>query len=264
MVNHQSESPPIKVSASGIISNPWYHLPPQVIAMSGPPTPMRWIVPKTQLDLGNHGIRLYGQDDEIVFVFTDPSLLPRFKVDPIRYFLTCMSFIDWNIIWPFMSDVVESDYAAAGSMTFRVLEDKGEHDVVVTQDQIIEFLNVFNPTLYNAIAYYLIVCQFHRYFLVEYFKAAETIENELGGEAKLISTLKPYGVTSTKYKRFKRLCNDRPVDMSRHAPKKGVPFYAVDIRNLLGELESRELFESATLSCRAVIDAYHLYLKGKK
>jgi hypothetical protein len=221
-------------------------------------------VPKTQLDLGNHEIRLYGQDDEIVFAFTDSSPLPRFKVNTIRYFLTYLSFIDWNIIWPPSSDMVESDFAAAGSMTFRVLEDKGEHGVVVTQDQIVEFLNVVNPTLYNAIAYYLIGCQFHRYFLIEYFKAAETIENELGGEAKLISMLKPFGVTSTKYKGFKRLCNAHPVDISRHAPKKGVPFYAVDIRNLLGEPESRELFESATLSCRAVIDAYHFYLKGKK
>jgi hypothetical protein len=160
--------------------------------------------------------------------------------------------------------MVESDYAAAGSMRFRVREDQGEHDIVVTKDQIVEFLHVLDATLYNAIAYYLIGCQFHRYFLVEYFKAAESIENELGSEAKLISTLMPYGVSATKYKMFKRLCNNHPVDISRHAPKKGVPFYAVDIRNLLGAPESRELFASAVLSCRAVIDAYHLYLKGKK
>lgn len=263
MVNHQSDSMSIRVSASGIIFNPWYHLPPQVFAIPGARTPIRIIVPKTQLDLGNHGIRLYGQDDEIFFVFIDSSPLPRFKVNPIRYYLTYMSFIDWNIIWPNNSDMVESDYAAVGSMTFRVLKEKSDHGVVVTQDQIIEFLNVMNPTLYNAIAYYLIGCQFHRYFLIDYFKAAETIENELGGEAKLISTLKPHGVTSTKYKTFKRLCNAHPVDISRHAPKKGVPFYAVDVRYLLGAPESRELFESASCSCRAVIDAYYLYLKGK-
>ena len=263
MVDHQSDRTSIKVNASGIIFNPWYHLPPQVFATSGPRTPIRIIAPKTQLDLCNHGIRLYGQDDEIVFEFTDSSQLARYKVHPISYFLTYMSFIDWNIIGSPSSGLVESDYAEAGSMTFRVLKSNGEHRVIVTQDQLVEFLNIVNPTLYNAIAYYLIGCQSHRYFLVEYFKAAETIENELGGEAKLISTLKPYGVTSTKYKRFKRLCNAHPVDISRHAPQKGVPFYAMDIRNLLGEPESRKLFESATCSCREVIDAYNLYIKGK-
>ena len=125
MTNHESMSPPIKVSASGIISNPWYHLPPQLIAMSGPRIPIPCIVAKSQLDLGNHGIRLYGQDDEIIFTFTDTSPAPRFKVNPIRYFLTYVSFIDWNIIGPLGSDVVESDYVVMGSMTFKLLEDDG-------------------------------------------------------------------------------------------------------------------------------------------
>lgn len=263
MTNHKSGSWSIKVGASGIISNPWYHLPVQVIPFSGPRTPIRCITGKSQLDLGDHGIRLYGQDDEIVFTFADPSPSPQFKVYPISYFLTYTSFIDWNIIWPLSSDVVESDYAVTGSMAFTVLKDEGQHEIVVTQDQVVEFLNLLNPTLYNAMAFYLIGCQFPRYFLIEYFKAAETIENELGGEHKLISTLEPYGVTATKYKKFKRLCNELPVEISRHGPKKGIPFYAVDIRNLLGEPKSKKIFELATLSCRNVIDAYRRRLRDK-
>ncbi len=206
---------------------------------------------------------MYGQDDEIVFAFTDPSPSPQFKVNPINYFLTYVSFIDWNIIWPLRSNVVESDYAVTGSMSFTVLKDESQHEIVVTKDQVVEFLNLLNPTLYNAMAFYLIGCQFPRYFLIEYFKAAETIENELGGERNLISTLEPYGVTSTQYKKFKRLCNEHQMEISRHAPEKGVPFYAVDIRNLLGEPTSKKIFESATLSCRSVIDAYRRHLRDK-
>ena len=175
--------------------------------MSGPRIPIPCIVGKSQLDLGNHGIRLYGQDDEIIFTFTDTSPAPRFKVNPIRYFLTYVSFMDWNIIGPLSSDVVKSDYVVMGSMTFKLLEDESQREIVVTRDQVVEFLDLLNPTLYNAMASYLIGCEFHRYFLIYYFKAAEIIENELGGERKLISTLSPYGVTATKYKEFKRLCN---------------------------------------------------------
>jgi hypothetical protein len=89
---------------------------------------------------------LYGQDDEIVFTFTDPSPQTRFKLNPIRYFLTYVSFIDWNIIWPFSSGLVESNYAATGSIAFRVLEDEGQHEIAVTQDQVVEFLNLLCPS----------------------------------------------------------------------------------------------------------------------
>jgi len=36
-----------------------------------------------------------------------------------------------------------------------------------------DFIRVLNPTLYYAMAFYLVGCENRRYFLVEFYKAVE-------------------------------------------------------------------------------------------
>lgn len=120
-------------------------------------------------------------------------------------------------------------------------------------------MRVLNEPLHYAIAFYLIGCENLRYFLVEYYKAVEAIENELGGERRCLDILSPHGVDRATVKEFKAMCNDvrqAPLDIGRHAPARNAPLYSVDLRNLLGHPPSRGLFERATVACRQVIDGY--------
>ena len=84
-------------------------------------------------------------------------------------------------------------------MTFKLLQgNETQQEIVVTKEQINEFLGLIDPSLYYSIASYLIGPNSHRYFLYEYYKVVEYIENELGSEQELISRLRPYGVSKKK------------------------------------------------------------------
>jgi hypothetical protein len=134
-----------------------------------------------------------------------------------------------------------------------------ESTTSVSVSAFIDFLRTLNDTLHYALAFYLIGCENTRYFLVEYYKAVEVIENTLGGERSCIDLLGPFGVDKATLKTFRGECNDMlraPVDIGRHAPAPTAPLYAVDLRNLLSEPRSRSLFETSTRACRQVIDGY--------
>jgi hypothetical protein len=100
--------------------------------------------------------------------------------------------------------------------------------------------------------------------LVEFYKAVESIRHTFDSESDFLQLLRPYGVTKGSYKRFTKECNDMlsaPLDIGRHAPKPDAPVYTVDLRNLLvDDTRSFKVFESATVLCRKVIDAYIEFL----
>jgi hypothetical protein len=98
--------------------------------------------------------------------------------------------------------------------------------------------------------------------LVEFYKAVEVIENHRGGERRCLAVLSQHDVDRSAVKEFKGRCNDMfraPLDIGRHAPAPGAPVYAVDLRNLLAQPRSKELFEQSTVACRQVIDAYLVF-----
>ena len=135
--------------------------------------------------------------------------------------------------------------------------------VTVTRQELEDLLTFWTPQLHFALAYYLIGCENPRYFLIEFYKAVESIENALGGERKAIASLEPYGVTGAVFRKLKRDANDqsRPFDIGRHSPK-GTDLRVVDIRRMLSEPQSHQVYSESVSAVRQVIDAYFALLKS--
>jgi hypothetical protein len=249
----------LKLQASGIITNPWVSLPPRFTIVGGTSDlhddVAPEITPKSRIELSERGISLCFQSDEIVFRFSRDGTEPRYFVTPIQYFISYRTFINYNIMWPVVGPFDADPYPVVDAVQFR----RVESTEVLSRDAIASYLRVLNEPLHYAIAFYLIGCENLRYFLVEYYKAVEVIENQLGGERRCLEALSRHGVDRAIIKEFKAQCNDMlraPLDIGRHAPGPGAPLYSVDLRNLLLQPTSRGVFERATTACRQVIDGY--------
>lgn len=262
MVEHR-----IKFKATSNILNPWYELSVVHVAFSDPSlanasSERLEITPPCRVELVEYNLRLFFQKNEIVFVFTDDS---GHLIHPILYFLIYLTFINYNMILGATKPLDESVFNKVDNIRFKIQRIiSGEEEwLEVGVDSVIQYLQVLNPTLYYALAFYLIGCDNMRYFLVEFYKAVEAIKNVFSNEAEFLKMLKPYGVTRSKFKKFMKVCNDMrfaPLDIGRHAPMPHAPLYSLNLRNLLVEPRSREVFESSTVFCRQVIDAYIAFL----
>jgi hypothetical protein len=279
--------PPISAKATGVIMNPWYELSDRVTLIStgsaSTSDEQLQITPSCRVDLEERNLTLMFHNDAVIFVFTGTSLAPRHLVNPIRYFLTYQTFINYNLISPVVVPLDIHTFDEVDRIQFkveritRVETERQEGDKLIkgfyhtgiedqleiTAESIGQYLRVLNPTLYYSIAFYLIGCENPRYFLIEFYKAVEAIRNVFGTENGFLKSLRPYGVTKPKFKDFTKVCNDirlAPLDIGRHAPMPDAPLYAVDLKNLLIETRSRDVFESSTIFCRQVIDAYVAFL----
>lgn len=236
-----------------------------------------------RVELQRYDLILIFQNNKLFFVFTDQSQRARNLVEAVRFFLIYHSFINYNVVSPGFRLPDSSKYDEVDLIKFQVKRIKlpnieckeGEslnkypyyrcenESLEVSIDSLAHYLDVLNPTIYYALAFYLIGCDNQRYFLVEFYKAVEVILNSFGGKAKFLKSLEPYGIKKKKFSEFGKLCNDMrlaPLDIGRHAPMPGASLYAVDLRRLLVEPRSRNVFESTTSFCRQVIDAYLTFL----
>jgi hypothetical protein len=274
---------PLSIKATGTILNPWYELPARVTVFDpknpNAPNDQPEITSPCRVDLSKHGVKLFFRDREVVFVFEGDSLAPRHLVYPIRNFLAYRTFINYNLVGLLSKPIIEEAFEESDAVRFKIervvrvdAEEKQGDKIVksfyhegkeewieVPTDDFNHYLSVLNQTLYYAIAFYLIGCDNPRYFLIEFYKAVEVIQKNLGGKDRLIKALGQCGVTKTGYKRFSFICNDwsqAPLDIGRHAPGPGVPLDAVDIHNLLVDPRTSDMFQSATSFCRQVIDGY--------
>ena len=67
------------------------------------------------------------------------------------------------------------------------------------------------------------------------------------------------------YKRFKRVANDvrNPLNIGRHAPKKDTILSFIDVKNIISEPKSKQVFEESTHVCRDLISVFIRYLKAE-
>ena len=65
------------------------------------------------------------------------------------------------------------------------------------------------------------------------------------------------------FKKLKRYANEQqhPFDIGRHAPR-GEDLRVIDVRRLLDEPLSREVFRESAAATRQAIDAYFAYLRA--
>ncbi len=278
---------PVGFKATRTILNPWYELPrrativiPEVGRLSGDSVQ---ITPPCRVGLPQYGIRLLFRDDQVGFVLIGDSPEPGYFIDPIREFLAYKTFVNYNLVGAFSCPSNEERIEEVDTIRFRLERIvRVETDMRVGEETIpgfhhemreewleiavgdlVQYLSVLNSTLDQATAFYLIGCQNPRCFLVEFYKAVESVRHAFDGESDFLQLLEPYGVTKKDYKEFAKTCNDvqlAPLDIGRHAPQPGAPLYAVDLRNLLLDPRSFEVFKSATVLCRQVIDAYIEFL----
>jgi hypothetical protein len=283
MIEDYGGYPPVSAKATGVVLNPWYEFPSHVTQTSADspsaPDDQHQITPSCRIDLEEQNLRLLFHNDAVVFVFTGAALEPRQLVNPIRYFLTYQTFINYNLISPVTIPLDTNMFDKVDHIPFKVeritrVEIERQHgdeivkgfyhtgteeQIEITADSIAQYLRIINPTIYYSIAFYLIGCENPRYFLIEFYKAVEAIKNGFGSENSFLASLRPYGVTKQGLKDFTKVCNDMrlaPLDIGRHAPMPNAPLYSVELRNLLVETRSRDVFESSTMFCRQVINAY--------
>lgn len=274
--------PPLSIGATGVILNPWYYRTVIIGSSLDADSTQAPITPTCSVDLSSQGVELFFVRDQLMFFFTGAPTA-RFLVNPLRYFISYKSFINYNLIGvaserptatalnasealPFaLEAIVEVDRPGPNGEQI-IYHDTQPATLSLPVASIHEFLRVLNPTLYYAIAFYLTGCENHRYFLVEFYKAVEAIKNAFGSEDQLLRELEAHGVTRTDYKAFGKAANDMrlaPLDIGRHAPVPGAPVYTIDLRNILVEPRSRSAFESSTRLCRQVIDGYIGYLAAQ-
>ena len=277
-VKHHAAAARISVRARGAILNPWYSLPVHIVSLGSSSSRINnddalKITRPCRIELERWGLNLFFRDNEIVFVASGDSREPLILVDPVLYFLIYRTFVNYNMIGG-ADDPDPNDYEYVDVVQFKVERivsrnrESGfphrmrkEELLDVTVRSLAQYLGVLNPTLYSALAYYLRGCENSRYFLVEFYKAVEVIKNALGGESKLLKALSPYGVSHKKLKEFGKACNDKvtsTLDIGRHAPMPDAPLYSVDLRT--SEPRSLQVFESSTVVCRQVVDAYIAFL----
>lgn len=289
MTEQHESSPPVKVGATGTILNPWYELPTRVtltrLDITNGIDEEPEITPPCRVELVKHDLNLYFRGNHVILVFTGNSLTARYLINPIRYYFSYRTFINYNLISPHTDPINDTNFVEVDSIRFKVERIvRVEHDRIengeviegfyhtgqeewleVAVDDLRQFLLILDETIYCALAFYLTGCANPRYFLIEFYKAVEVIKNKFGNENNLLTSLKPYGVTRNQYRDFRRICNDMkeaPLDIGRHAPTPEAPLFSIDLRNLLVESRSREVLESTTVFCRQVIDAYIKYLRS--
>jgi len=175
------------VGASGILLNPWYALPIHVPFVSGDwssqsQTP-RQITEPCCIDLNRWNLTLCFRNDQVIFIFASEDLTLRNLINPISYFLSYRTFIDYNVIgaaW----DIDSSNLTKVEKVRFNVerrverelprdgstvLAESTEQEwLELYKDDLVKYLEILNPTLYYALAFYLRGCAHQRYFLVEF------------------------------------------------------------------------------------------------
>jgi hypothetical protein len=245
----------------------------------------RVVVHDTRLDLfGGQVVLLFSGSRFIPLAIPEPQ--DRFPYYPLWYFIKYRSRVNYNIVTPERLALDPAALSTSARVTFtlrrlvEVTRDEliaGEkrhswhyeteaHEISIEARELEDLLRFCTPQLYLAIAYYLIGCEHPRYFLIEFFKAVEVIENAFGGESAAIGALSEWGVARAHFKKVKRYASDqqRPFDIGRHAPQ-GEDLRVIDVRRLLEEPLSRQVFRESAAATRQAIDAYfgHLRAGGK-
>jgi hypothetical protein len=237
-------------------------------------------------------LELFG--GQVVLLFTGSKFIPltipepqdRFPYYPLWYFIKYRSRVNYNVVTPERLALDPASLSASTAVTFtvrrlvevareetvageirRFLYHEAEaHGISIDVRELEGLLRFCTPQLYFAIAYYLIGCENPRYFLIEFFKAVEVIENAFGGESAAIDALREWGVVRAEFKKLKRYASEqqRPFDIGRHAPR-GEDLRVIDVRRLLDEPLSRTVFHESVAVTRQAIDAYFAYLcaRGK-
>jgi hypothetical protein len=225
--------------------------------------------------LSQYGVTL-GFDDDSLWVANDDRHVGRDLSSVVNY-VSYKTFICYNILMPLGEPEYPPDAADASQVVFHLAKivEKQERingkiatwhedepcELILTKQDVADYLRAIDLALTYAIYYYLMGCNTSTYFLVEFYKCLEVIEEQLGGEKGLLKNLAWFGLDPGLHKTVKRLANDqkKPLSIGRHAPYPGVPMIPVDTKWLFDDPRGRKTFEAGEEACRSVIECYIKY-----
>lgn len=258
----------VTVYASGSLPDPELTLP----SSTWPEKPNA-VEADSRLDLYGGRVVLFFSGARFVPFLPEPHA--QFPYYPLWYFLMYRSRVHYNVIFPeYLPEPPEivrvNEVVFSLRRRVKVMSednrswhyDTTPNPVAVSVDEFEALLRCCTFELYLALAYYVIGCENVRYFLVEFYKALEAIENAFGGERQAIDALRPHGLAAASFKQLKRDANDtrRALDIGRHAPA-GQDIRVIDVARLLEEPRSHEVFLRAVSAVRNAIDAYFEWLR---
>lgn len=273
--------PKFSFSASSTIINPYFEVYYSLESLSPNFKKDSKIVELCKLSLPNYGMQLVFEDKSVTFCINPETELKDVGnplVDPLVRYLIFSTYLNYNLVaGPKFSRSNLNAIPCTDTIKFKVrrfsqrTNDKGSvtkvlpTELYLKKESVEDYLSVINWELYLAISYYLIGCQNIEYFLIEFYKSVEIIKNFFGNEKIFKTCLEPFGLDYMAYKRFKRVANDErnPLNIGRHAPKKDTMLSFIDVKNLISEPKSKQVFEESTHVCRDLISVFIRYLKAE-
>jgi hypothetical protein len=273
--------PKFSFSALSTITNPYFEEYYDLESLSPNFKRDSKIVELCKLSLPNYGMLLVFEDKSVTFCInseTEKKNVGNPLVDPLVRYLIFSTYLNYNLVGgPKFSRSNLNAIPGTDRIKFKVgrlfQRTNGKGSVIkvlpavlhLKKESVEDYLSVINWELYLAISYYLIGCQNIEYFLIEFYKSVEIIKNYFGNEKIFKSCLEPFGLDYIAYKRFKRLANDErnPLYIGRHAPKKDTMLSFIDVKNLISEPKSKQVFEESTHVCRDLISIFIHYLKAE-
>jgi len=275
--------PKFSFSVLSTITNPYFGMYSKIVELC-------------KLSLPNYGMQLVFEDKSVTFCVnpeTEQKDVGNLFVEPLVRYLIFSTYLNYNLVaGPKFSRSNLDTIPCTDTIIIKLsrfyerTNDKGSMtkvlpaelyktkysvtkvlptELYLKKESVEDYLNIINWELYLAISYYLIGCQNIEYFLIEFYKSVEIIKNYFGNEKIFKSCLEPFGLDYVAYKKFKRLANNErnPLNIGRHAPKKDTMLSFIDVKNLISEPKSKQVFEESTRVCRDLINIFIHYLKAK-
>lgn len=239
------------------------------------------IVEKCKLSLSKYGMSLIFDNNAVTFCIEPDSEVDEHGnpfVEPLLAYLRFATYLNYNMVaGPRIGKASISNLPCADKVILnigQITQSKTNEEVTtkiiptkleIPKFKVEDFLSVIRWELYLAISYYLLGCQNIEYFLIEFYKSAEVIKNYFRNDKNFKSCLDPFGLNWNAYKRFKQVANDErnPLNIGRHAPKKSAEILFIDVKNLISEPKSKQVFEKSTHVCRDLISIFIDYLKAE-
>lgn len=281
--------PQIEITASSVIWNPLYSFPHDRVVQVYPAKKApkgTTIVELCKVSFPKYGFVLLFNDDKIcIFKYPEKLSSPSngSLINPLISFITFKTYINYNLYsHPNSKSKALLDIAPevkSISMNLGQWQKKEHEDEIgkgfsyeivpyvltLERQEIEKFLEFINSNLYLSICYYLIGCENIRYFLIEYYKSIEVISNYFANENKMKQKMAPYGFNKNDYNKLKKYANNElePLDIGRHAPKGKAELFVVNIKRLLEEPKSKDIFTESSCICRQTIEIFLRYLTAE-
>lgn len=277
--------PLFEISASSTILNGRIYFPAKRIVQSSQPiiNGHEQIAPLSKFSFPEFGLTLLFQDNTLTF-FTNsglPDAVPFHLISAVWYFISFKTYMYYNVQSLPNPDVqiILNSAPEVDCVSFNLgrvpskdeLQQSLDLDVVpikldLMKSDVLEYIRIVDTDIHLAISYYLIGCENMRYFLIEHYKSLEVIKNFFRSKSKMSNSLSKFGFRPQDYDKLCKLANGelQPLNIGRHAPKKGIKLVSLNIKQLLDEPKSREIFEESTRICRSAIESFINFRRAGK